>query len=187
MDILPAATGGVLFTRWGMKLAGDLEIQEVTQPSATEGGPSIKVKVPVVGMKHAIAGIIAANLSAGLVESVFHDAAKGRYAQIAGLGFVGDIFARQRLLSGSKWVQENLLLQGVDCEDVYVDQDDLSGLQTTSALGELYQDGNGNVYRLAEDTGMAGLQTTSSLGSPMSRGGRPNSGGGRSTFGYSRR
>lgn len=154
LDILPAATAGIMAVRFGLKLAGPLE----TVTKKNSGG--VDVMVPAVGIKHIIAGVIAANLGEGIVASLFgNDAAKGRYAKIAGLGFVGDIIARQRLIGDSDWAKDNLLLNGVDCTDEFVD---MSGLQEQSQLGEYVQDESGNVYMLPD--GMSGLVEQSHLG-----------------------
>lgn len=179
---MPAATAGIFAVRFAMKLAGPLEQIDVKDDSGNAAAAGTTVKVGAVGIKHAIAGIIGANIAHGIAASMLGGDAKGRYAQIAGLGFVGDIFARQRLLAGSKFVNDNLLLSGVDCEDVIVDDDgSFSGLQESSALGQLFQDENGQYWQVP-DANMSGLQSQSNLGQiAMSRG---SGGGRRSTFGF---
>jgi hypothetical protein len=179
MDIMPAATGGIFAVRWGMKLAGPFEVET----SKNAQGADVQVAVP--GIKHAIAGLIAAKFGASLVAQIAGGGPeKEKYALIAGLGFVGDVFARKRLLADNEWAQNNLMLQGVD------DCDGMSGLQETSQLGaddfDYYEDEEGNIYQLpagsSVDDLMSGLQETSQLGGNSPRG--MAGAGKRSTFGY---
>lgn len=178
MAIAPAAGLGVWAIRWALKMAGELELKEVTDPKT-----GVVVKVPVPGIKHAIAGVVAANLGSGMIGQFFNDSRKGEYAEIAGLGFLTDLFARTRLFDDSEWVRNNLLLMGVD--DAQAPQL-MSGLQETSSLGDAqyFQDEAGNVFMLEAGGGdMSGLQSSSTLGAAPSpsiaTGGRPMS-----SFGY---
>lgn len=175
MDIVPSATGGIFAVRFGMKLAGDFEEQTV------KNAQGMDVKVAVPGVKHAIAGLFAAKYGAGIVANITGGGPeKEKAALYAGLGFVGDVFARLRLLQDNKWVAENLMLQGIDDCSV-------SGLQESSQLGdgdglpdgEYFQDEEGNIYQLPAGSDMSGLQESSQLGASP----RAMSGGG-STFGY---
>ena len=172
MEIVPSATGGIFAVRFGMKLAGDFEIETVKNAQ----GQDMQIAVP--GIKHAIAGLIAAKYGAPMVAQLAGGGPeKEKAALYAGLGFVGDLFARKRLLGDNKWVSENLMLQGVDdCS--------ISGLQENSQLGDLeegeyFQDEEGNIYQLPAGQDMSGLQENSQLGAQP----RAMASGG-STFGY---
>lgn len=174
MDIAPAAGLGVWAVRWGLKIAGPLETKSVTGKDGTT------LTVPVPGLKHAIAGLIAAQAGSGMIGQFLGDARKSEYAEHAGLGFLADVFARTRLFDESEWVRDNLYLAGYDAPAEL-----MSGLQESSALGttQYYQDAAGNVYALeAGDEDLSGLQQSSTLGQVVQQaptGARPVS-----SFGY---
>jgi hypothetical protein len=133
-DTVPSATAGVWAARWAVKMAGAME----------NGEP---------GIKHALAVWLASSLGSQLISSMFGSAAKGEYARIAALGFGGDLFMRKRFMAQTKWVQENLYLDGVDdMDDVpdYSDGDDMNGFQAHSALGDSFTDAAGNTYVATE-------------------------------------
>lgn len=128
MDTVPAATGGVVLARWGLKQAGAFEPE--------------KDGTLVPGVKHAIAIWLAAHLGGQLVGSLLGDASKGSVARIAALGFGGDLFLRARFARDSEWVKNNLSLQGPE----YGDEAELNGFQAQSALGAVYTDAVGNQW-----------------------------------------
>jgi hypothetical protein len=118
IDIIPAATAGVIAARWAVKLAGEL--------------PDDKP-----GIAHAIAVYLAAVFGGDLIGSLLGSSTKANYAMIGALGFGGDLFTRKVFLSESDWAKENLYLGEAD-EDEDEDEDedvDLSGFTDQSALG----------------------------------------------------
>jgi hypothetical protein len=150
VEITPAATAGVWAARWGVKMAGPMD----------NGEP---------GIKHALAVWLASSLGGQLLGSAFGSEAKGAYATIAALGFGGDLFARKRFFKDTKWVQENIYLEGVDdMEEVddtpnYSEGADLNGFQQHSALGavDTFTDAAGNNYvRTEQGWALAGLGET---------------------------
>lgn len=183
MAIAPAAVGGDFAARWAVKIAGPME-------SDRPGGK------PVPGFKHALAGVLAARMGSSMIGSLLGDASKAHIAEIAAIAFTGSLFARKRFLAESKWITENLYLDGYDDEgdeyDAEIDtlySEDMSGFESESALGvQLVQDANGNVYALegvAPDAaglptntrgGLGSFETQSALGNA-----RPSAS---SSFGY---
>lgn len=129
MDIIGPATAGVWGARWATSLAGPME----------DGEP---------GFKHAIAIWLFARFGSDLVGSLFGSEAKGTYAQIAALGFGGDLFLRKRFMKDSDWMKKNISLAGVDADAVYdySDGQDLMGFQQQSVLGDSFVDAVGNRY-----------------------------------------
>lgn len=129
MDIIGPATAGVWGARWATNLAGPFE----------DGQP---------GFKHALAIWLFARFGSDLVGSLFGSEAKGTYAQIAALGFGGDLFLRKRFMQDSDWMKKNISLQGVDVDAVYdySKGQDLRGFQSQTALGDSFVDAVGNKY-----------------------------------------
>jgi hypothetical protein len=126
MSVVPAATGGVVMARWGLKQAGAFEAE--------------KDGTLVPGLKHAAAIWIAAHLGGQMLGSLLGDASKGNVARIAALGYGGDLFLRTRFMRDNEWLKNNVSLQGPE----YGDADELNGFQSQSALGAVFQDAMGN-------------------------------------------
>ena len=125
MDVTPAATAGIWAARWAVKLAGPFDPSTGTSTT------------PTPGFKHALAIVVASNVIQGIADSMLGHG-KGTFAEIAALGFGGDLFARTRLFNDSQWVKDNLFL-GDDDQDDDDDDDldlDLEGFESESALGE---------------------------------------------------
>lgn len=163
MDKMPAATAGVWLGRYAVKMAGPFEqIEAGAAGGAGKMGP---------GLKHAFALLVASRFGSQMVGSALGND-KAQIAEIACLGFAGDLFARKRLFEDSTWVQDNLYLSGVDDMDFEGDDDDVSGFEQDSALGELIVGDDGTVYQLngvAPDPanypgGIAGFEQNSALG-----------------------
>jgi hypothetical protein len=93
--ITPAATAGVIGARWATKIAGPFENNEP-------------------GIKHAIALWIAGKFGGQLVGDLMGDPDKGAIAEIACLGFAGDLFLRKRFMKDSQWLRDNVYLEGDD-------------------------------------------------------------------------
>lgn len=129
MDIIGPATAGVWGARWATNLAGKFE----------DGEP---------GIKHAVAIWLFARFGSDLIGNIFGSETRGTYAQIAALGFGGDLFLRKRFMKDSDWMKENISLAGVDADAVYDYSDgaDLDGFQQQSALGDSFVDAVGNRY-----------------------------------------
>jgi hypothetical protein len=189
MDIVPAATAGVLAQRFALRQAG-----------AFEAG---KDGVLEPGLKHAIALWAGAEFGSEVIESIF-GAGKGNMARISAYGFAGDFFLRTKLARNNEFLQNNFSLQGLgydddtETNDYYEEADPdyvtdpsfVSGFQATSVLGD-YVDAFGQRYERGSDgqwalagagsgARLAGFSPTSILGNvpPV----RP----GASSFGYSR-
>ena len=96
--IVPSATAGVFIARWAVKMAGPFE------PDAAG--------VPVPGFKHAIAIAIAAEFGGRLVGQMLGGRREIDYAQVAALGYGGDLFLRKRFGLNNRWMQENISLEG---------------------------------------------------------------------------
>jgi len=161
-DIVPAATAGVWAVRWALKMAGPFE-------NIDHNGKTIAVP----GLKHAFAGVVGASVGGNAVGQLMGEEHRGTYAEIAGLGFAGDLFARTRLFADSQWVQENLLLAGVD------DCESMGALQQGSALGgdQYVQGPDGTLYLVQTMDGLTpdpaaigALQQGSALGSSSASG-----------------
>lgn len=120
LEVLPAATAGVLGARWAVKMAGDFE----------DGKP---------GFKHALALWLAAIWGSPLLGNLFGDNAKGKMAAISCLGFGGDLFARKHWLEDSD-IGKNLYLgEGADDDDEELSAEDmelLQGLTEGSAIAD---------------------------------------------------
>lgn len=175
MRDVPAATAGVFMARWALKQSGEWE-------PASDGTLE-------PGLKQALAIWLAAHVGSDLLGNVFGSPEKARIAQIAALGYGGDLFLLRRFMRDSQFVQQNLSLQG---------------MEATSAIGQLgadtYTDGQGNtwvataqgwqlagaddqpVYVLTQgDADMSGMEAYSALGG---RGRRRGARAGNSSFGY---
>ena len=121
---LPAATAGIWFARWAVNLAGPFE------PDA-QG-------VPVPGFKHAIAIMVATEFGGKMVGQLLGGRREIDMAQIAAIGYGGDLFLRKRILRNSVWVQENISLEG---------DEEWEGTETGDELGaDTYTDPAGNKY-----------------------------------------
>lgn len=186
MDVVPAATAGVMAGRFALKQAGAFE------PGT--GG------VLEPGIKHALALWAAAEFGGELVDSMFGHG-KGQMARIACYGFAGDLFLRTKFMRDSEFVKNNLSLQGMGDDYGYEEADPdyetdpafISGFQSQSALGAPDMvDAFGNRFvstpqgwQLAgsgSGAQLAGFSDRSALG--MSRSTRPST---TSSFGYSSR
>lgn len=146
MNEVPAATAGVWLARWATKMAGPFE-QSGQTPAP---GQTLR---PVPGIKHAVALLLAAKYGSQMVGSAL-GAEKAKIAYYSALGFAGDLFARTRLFDDSKWVQDNLYLNGVEdgawADGESPDYEGISGFEEQSALGEgeLVQGPDGTIYQL---------------------------------------
>jgi hypothetical protein len=136
MEVAPAATAGVQIARAAFKMAGDFEPLEVN-PS---GGPAGVAP----GIKHALAGVLAAEFGGRLVGDMLGDASKGQIAMHAAIGFVGDVFLHKRFLVSNQFAAKHLYLGDWDGGE------DLSGFSNESAIGDTqyYQAADGQVYAL---------------------------------------
>jgi hypothetical protein len=138
---IPAATAGVMASRFALKQAGAFE-------PASDG-------VLEPGIKHAAAVLVAAELG-GRLLGMFMGSGAGDAARIAALGFGGDLFLRTRFMRNSALVKDHLSLQGMGAEgELYVDSQgnvfQLGGFQNESALGDTYVDSQGNVFEVGAD------------------------------------
>jgi len=182
LAIMPAATGGIWAVRWAMKMAGPFEPE-----GDAKGGPVVP------GIKHAFAGVVAARIGSGMIAQLLGDPSKANIAEIAALGFIGDVFLRTRILGDSEWVHNNLMLQGVD--EGADDDDDEPGYDCDPMMGadpQMMVGPDGTLYQLAggiaSDPAYArslnGMQTSSALGGMQTSSAlgrvRPSAGG----FGY---
>jgi hypothetical protein len=188
LSIVPAATGGIWAVRWALKMAGPFEVEQTT----TAKGTAASIAVP--GIKHAFAGVIAARVGSGMIANLLGDASKANIAEIAALGFLGDLFMRTRILGGSQWVADNLMLQGVDdCDDGTDQADDsedydpMMGAQPNMMVGPdgtLYQLSGGVQQDPAYASALNGMQDTSALGAMQDTSALGRHRGGVSGFGY---
>lgn len=129
---LPAGAG-VLGVRWALNQAGPFE-------------PDTQGKPPVPGLKHAFAIYLAARFGGQLVGQVFGSPEKGRYAEMAALGFGTDLFIRKRFFSESQWAAQNLYLAGVDDpQDAYYRQG-MGAFEQQSSIGDTFTDEQGVTY-----------------------------------------
>lgn len=176
-SIVPAATGGDILCRWAIHMAGPMEPED-----DKKGGP------PVPGVKHAIAAVLAANVGSGIIGSILGDASKGTIARHAAFGFAGSLFLRKRFMNDSKWLKENVYLDGdgdddaTDSEDVESEySEEMNGFQNQSALGAYFTGPDGQLYQClpAPSGQMSGFQNQSALG-------QTGSYRGASSFGYRR-
>jgi hypothetical protein len=190
-NVMPAATAGVWAARWAVQQAGEFE----------DGEP---------GFKHAIAIYLAASFGSDLIGSMF-GGNRGAFAAIAALGFGGDLFLRKRFLKDSKWVGENISLQGVDdtATNLYArgaTYDGMGADSFTDAVGnryvqtaqgwalagdggseQLYMDESGQVFQLP--AGVSGFEASTPIGgfeasTPIGAIGRRRSASSDSSFGY---
>lgn len=181
MEVLPAATAGVLAARWALKQAGDFKPNDkgIAEP----------------GVSHAIAIYLAARFGAPMIGQMLGDANKGKMASISALGFGGDLFVRLRFMRDNKTFTDNFSLAGVD--DAYEDTqaepyadmgayEDAVGnkwIKTASGwqLAGFHDDATAAPQRLAgfqNQSALGGFQNQSALGGYQSS---------RSSFGYARR
>lgn len=135
LEVIPAGTAGILGARFALKQSG------AWQPD--------KAGVLQPGIWQALALWLGATVTGAVVSTVFRSPSKGLYAKVAGLSFAGDLFLRQRFLRDSKMFQENFSLAGLgdDDEDGYSDEGLIDGFQDQSALGEMWQDSDGNTWQ----------------------------------------
>lgn len=160
-ETVPAAVAGVWAARFALKQSGSWE----ENPTDHQLEP---------GWKQAVAIWIAAQLGGQLVGQMFGSDAKGNAARIAALGWGGDLFMTRRFMRDSKFVQENLSLQGLgedddDDQGVIVQGEDgqlyqLSGFQESSPLGS-WTDAAGNTWtNEGGQWALSGFQQRSALG-----------------------
>lgn len=119
MEVLPAATAGVIGSRWAVKMAGEME----------GGKPTFA---------HALAIWLAAVWGSPLIGNLFGDSAKGKMAGIAALGWGGDLFVRKHWLEDSDFGKENLYLGDEESSDEELTDEELAmleGLTEGSAIG----------------------------------------------------
>jgi hypothetical protein len=182
MEVLPAATGGVLAARWAVQQAGEFKANEkgVAEP----------------GFSHALAIYLAARFGGQMIGSLLGDPHKGTIAAISALGFGGDMFLRLRFMRDNETFKKNFSLAGYD-DDAYVDNQD----EPYADMGA-YQDAVGNTWvrtasgwqlsgyhdSATEPQRLAGFQSQSALGgfqnqSALGGGAVSNR---RSSFGYAR-
>jgi hypothetical protein len=136
IEVAPPATLGVLIARWLTKFAGPFE--------GTVGG------VPAQpGIKHALALLVGSKIGADIIDGFMPG--KGHIAEIAALGFGGDLFLRKRFMRDSRWMQENLYLEGFDMD---------------SQIGaDTFVDATGQTYvRTANGWALAGFDMHSQIG-----------------------
>lgn len=119
---LPAATAGVTVARWAVNLAGPFE------PDA-QG-------IPVPGFKHAIAIMVATQFGGTFIGNLLGGRREIDIAQIAAIGYGGDLFLRKRIMRDSPWYTENISLEGDEWADTV---DEGMGADT-------YTDPAGNKY-----------------------------------------
>ncbi|MFW5921025.1 MAG: hypothetical protein ACOCUS_04240 [Polyangiales bacterium] len=92
MDMLPAATLGVVGARWAVQQAGEFE-----------GGQP--------GIPHAIWLYLMSRIGGNMVGNVFGDESRGDAFEIAALGFAGDLFLRYNFFTEpDSWYQRNVFL-----------------------------------------------------------------------------
>lgn len=97
ITVTPAATMGVLLSRWAVHLAGDMEVRDGQ---------------PTPGFQHAFAVWITALFGGNVISRIMTKSA-GDYFKVAALGFGGDLFLRKWFLSDSSWARDNLYLDGL--------------------------------------------------------------------------
>jgi hypothetical protein len=137
IEVAPAATAGVQLGRAAFKMAGDFE--------TIDGDPSGGT-VTAPGIKHALAGVLAAEFGGKLVGDMLGSADKGRIAMHACIGWLGDQLLHKRFLRNNSFANEHLYLGDNDWEP----SEDLSGFSNQSAIGstQLVCDEAGNCYQL---------------------------------------
>ncbi len=173
---VPAATAGVWAARWAVKQSGEWE---AAQDGTLEPG-----------IKQALAIWLAAHVGADLLGNLLGSPEKARIAQIAALGYGGDLFMRARFMRDSQFVQQNLSLQGMEASsaigsgqlgaDTYVDPQGNTWVATASGW-QLAGDSPA-VYVLQPGDDMQGMEASSAIGR-YGRGRRAASRGA-SSFGY---
>lgn len=125
IDQAPAATLGVLAARWLIKFAGPFEGSAAgLAAGGTTGG------APAPGVKHALAIMIGSKIAGDMIDGFMPG--KGHLAEIAALGFGGDLFLRKRFLANSPWMSQNLYMDGFEM-DSQIGQDSF-----TDATGQQY-------------------------------------------------
>lgn len=121
LEVLPAAASGDLGARWACHMAGEME----------DGKP---------GFGHALAIWLAAVWGSPLIGNLFGDAAKGKMAGIAALGFGGSLFARKYWLEDTDFGKENFYLGEDSDDDSELTEEDLAllqGLTEGSAIADI--------------------------------------------------
>lgn len=184
---MPPATAGVLFSRWAVSMAGDMEVRDGQ---------------PVPGLRHAFAVWITALFGGNVLGRVMSKSA-GDYFKVAALGFGGDLFLRKWFLADSTWANNHLYLDGslgnASRSAAYGRRPGLgqgASRTWTDAVGNRYvwtsrgwqlSGGMGALYTRSPLMG-PGQQATGNMGalmerSPLAGGDGARSGG--SSFGYS--
>ncbi len=135
MEVAPPAIAGVQLARAAIKLGGDFE--------TIDGDPSGGT-VLAPGIKHAIAGVLAAEFGGKMVGDVMGSAEKGKIAMHACIGFIGDLFLHKRFLRNNAMAAEHLYLGDWEPDE------NLNGFSNTSAIGDaqIVTDEYGRVYAL---------------------------------------
>lgn len=122
---LPAATAGIWFARWAVNMAGPFE-------------PDSQGRL-VPGFKHAIAIMVATEFGGKMVGQLLGGRREIDMAQIAAIGYGGDLFLRKRILVDSQWVQDNISLEG---DEEY----ETDGYEADGMGADTYTDPAGNKY-----------------------------------------
>jgi hypothetical protein len=138
IEVAPAATAGVQLARAAIKMGGDFE----TIDGDASGGV-----VTAPGIKHAVAGVLAAEFGGKLVGDMLGSAEKGHIAMHAAVGWLGDLFLHKRFLRNNSFATEHLYLGDSDWEP----DESLAGFSNQSAIGDtqLVCDEAGNCYQLS--------------------------------------
>ena len=146
MSVLPAGILGIWAGRWACKQAGPFE--------TTPGAPGTLQP----GFSHAIAIYLAAEFGSGLIGSILGDASRATIAKIACLSYGGDLFMRRRFMMDSKFVKENLSLEGEALGN------------PASNPAETFVDAAGNRYIKTASgwqlAGLSGMESRSVIGEP---------------------
>ncbi|HKU36942.1 MAG TPA: hypothetical protein VJR89_02310, partial [Polyangiales bacterium] len=163
--------------RWAVKQSGEWE---AAQDGTLEPG-----------IKQALAIWLAAHVGADLLGNLLGSPEKARIAQIAALGYGGDLFMRARFMRDSQFVQQNLSLQGMEASsaigslgaDTYTDPQGNTWVATASGW-QLAGDSNGGgqVYYLTQGDDVSGMEASSAIGGMRRR--RHAAMAGSSSFGY---
>lgn len=162
-SIVPAATAGVIASRWAVKQSG-----------AWEPGAGGQLEP---GIKQALAIYLAATVGSDMIAQLLGSEEKGRYAKIAAFGYGGDLFLRTRFMRDSQFFQNNLSLQGMEAtsmigaanpmQSTWVDGQGQTWLMTNQGWQLA---GLGQELVLVEDTGegagdeLEGMEASSMIG-----------------------
>lgn len=127
--VAPAATAGNWLARWAVKKAGPFK-------------PDAK-GIPTPGMEHALFVAAALHFGAPIVGNMFGGGGKynrySQFAQISGLGYLGDLFMRRRFMRDSAFIKDNLSMEGFETSTPLG--------ATAPGQSHLMRDANGNLYQ----------------------------------------